>query len=231
MKKIHFIKIIILVVIIFVSANCTKEAPATGYSPGTSTTNPQPPIPPNRPPVANAGLDFTGKLYSNEMSLRGNAYDPDMGNTLSITWTKIAGQACTIVSPQSRTTSVTNLLVGEYQFELLALDNYGATHRDTVNVKITGIEPITRPVNFFNLSWACPMGCGIPIYDIYKYIPSNTPICVFIKLVNTATWHEALPISQYSGNSPAYYYEIDSDNNIFLYTDYADINIDVRILF
>ncbi len=233
MKKIHFFQIIILVVIVIVSANCTKEAPATGYSTGTGTTNPPPP-PPNRPPVANAGLDFTGKLYSNDLTLRGKAYDPDMGNTLTTTWTKIAGQACTIVSPQSRTTSVTNLLVGEYQFELLAIDNYGATDRDTVNVKITSIEPITSPVNVFNLSWTCPMGCSIPIYDIYKHLPLNTPIRVFIKFVNSATWHEAVPISQYSTNNPVYYYSVDNDNEktIWLYTDTDEnINVDVRILF
>ena len=231
MKKIHFFQIIILSVIVFVNAGCTKEAPATGYSTGTGTGTTNPP-PPNRPPVANSGLDFTGKLYSNDITLRGKAYDPDMGNTLSITWTKIAGQACTIVSPQSRTTSVTNLLVGEYQFELSVRDNYGATHRDTVNVKITSIEPITSPVNIFNLSWSCPFGCSILIYDIYKYMPSNMPIRVFIKFVTSATWQEAVPMSQYSTNNRVYYYEVDPEKTIWLYTDADEnINVDVRILF
>ena len=234
MKKIHFLKIIILVVIVIVSANCTKEVPATGYSTGTGTTNPPPPPPPpsNRPPVANAGVDFAGKLYSNDITLRGSAYDPDFGNTLSITWTKIAGSGCNIVSPNSRTTSVTGLLVGEYQFELLAIDNYGATHRDTINVKITSIEPITSPVTVFNLSWSCPMGCSIPVYDIYKHLPLNTPIRVFIKFANSATWHEAVPMSQYSTNNQVYYYDVDTEKNIWLYTDSDEnINVDVRILF
>ena len=220
----------IAAVILSCGLSCKKDLPVRDSAITNITINPPPP---NRPPVANAGVDFTGKLYSNDMTLRGNAYDPDMGNTLSITWTKIAGSVCNIVSPLSRTTSVTGLLVGEYQFELLVSDNHGATHRDTVNVKITSIEPITSPVNIFNLSWRCAMGCGIPIYDIYKHIPLNTPIRVFIKFVTSATWHEVVPMSQYSTNNPVYYYEVDPEKTIWLCTDDADenINVDVRILF
>ena len=51
MKTIHFFKISILIVVI-VSTNCTKEAPATGTSSGTGTINPPPP-PINTPPTAN----------------------------------------------------------------------------------------------------------------------------------------------------------------------------------
>jgi hypothetical protein len=228
-KKIHFLHIIIIVGIA-VSAGCKKESPATGS--GSVNSNPPPP-PPNRPPIVNAGVDYTVKLYSTEMTLKGNAYDQDMGDTLTTTWTRIAGPACTFVSPQNLTTYVANLLVGEYQFELFARDKFGATDRDTVVVRISSIEQITSPVTIYNLSWGCPMGCSIPIYDIYKNIPSNRPIRVFLKFVNQASWHESAPISQYSPNSQTYYYDFNNDDKIiWLYTDLdMNINVDVRIEF
>ncbi|OSZ73571.1 hypothetical protein CAP36_16260 [Chitinophagaceae bacterium IBVUCB2] len=230
MKRFYFVLFFAGVMILLVSPGCSKELPASGSGINTVTNHPPPP-PPNRPPVALAGPDFTGTLYSNDMKLRGHAYDQDMDNTLTTNWTQIAGAPCTIVSPQSRTTVVTNLLVGEYQFELLARDNHGATNTDKIVVKINSIEPITSPVNIFNLSWTCPMGCSIPIYNIYSHIPPNAPIRVFIKFVNSAIWHEAVPMSQYSPSN-SIYYEIDTENSIWLYTDVdVNINVDVRILF
>ncbi len=232
MKKIMLLACFSGLMILFVGTGCTKELPGTGAG---IIINPPPdiinPPPANHPPVANAGIDFTGILYSPEMTLRGIANDQD-GNLLSTTWTKIAGPACNIISPQNLTTPVTNLSVGDYQFELLVKDSQAATGRDTVAVKITSIEQITSPVNLFNLGWSCPMGCTIPIYNIYSHLPSNTPIRVFLKFVNAATWHEAAPISQYLPNNLSYYYEVDAQNTILLYTDYdMNTNVDVRITF
>ena len=85
MKKIHSFTIIILLVIVFVSAGCKKELPAIGS--GTVPINQlPPPPPPNRPPVANAGVDFSIVLLNNDMILRGQATDPVMWNTLSSSW-------------------------------------------------------------------------------------------------------------------------------------------------
>lgn len=228
MKRVYFLLYFAGMMLLVVNTACNKQAPAIGS--GSIPINPPPP--PNRPPIAIAGLDFTGILYSNSITLWGNAYNTDIGDTVLTTWSKIAGPPCTIVSPQQLITKVTNLLVGEYQFELLASDKYGATDRDTVAIKIISIEPITSPVDIFNLSWIYPMGCSIYIYDIYSNILSNTPLRVFIKFVNQAVWQEALPMSQYSTNTLTYYYDIDGNDKIVLYTDLeVNTNVDVKILF
>lgn len=239
MKKIHFFQIIILSVIVFVSAGCKKESPATGSGITSVTINLPPP---NRPPVANAGFDFTGKLYINEMTLSGAAYDPDIGDTITTTWTKITGPACSIISsqvitvlnPQQRivyvTTLVTNLLMGEYKFELLVRDNRGAIHRDTVAVKINSIEPISSPVNLYNLRLDDGFSYVVGIDDIYPYIPSNRPIRIFLMERLEAVWHEAVPYSQYPLGNTRYYYAI-INNTIYLSSDNPSPNTDVKIVF
>lgn len=239
MKKKYFIVFFAGVFILFINTSCTKDAPATSSGSVTVTVNPPPP---NRPPVANAGVDFSIVLLNNDMILRGQATDPVMGNTLSSSWTKIAGPACTIVSPQSLTTTVSNLLEGEYQFELLVINNQGLTGRDTVTVRTVNVGSLTNFVNFFNLRWYCPMGCTIEIDNIFSQIPPNRPIRVLIKSINQVVWHEVIPISQYSLNN-LYYYGFNSNNiygfnsnnsntTFWMYSDYGDNNFfDVRIMF
>ncbi len=221
MKRVYFLVCFAGVMILFVNTGCKKESPVIGSG--------------NRPPIADAGFDFAVELISNEMTLSGQATDPGNRNGLSSTWTKIAGPACTIVSPQSLTTRVSNLTAGEYQFELLVSDNHGATDRDTVVVKTFtftfNIGSLSNQVNFFNLSWMCPMGCTISISNIFSYIPPNSPIRVFIKGVNQAGWQEAIPISQYGSLNSIYYYEF-YNNRFVVYTEVdAYINADVRIFF
>ncbi len=218
------------VMILFVSTGCKKQ-PLVARS-GTTYFYPTSP-PPNRPPISNAGPDFLAALISNEITLKGKATDPDKGDTISYTWTKITGPACTIVSPQSLTTTVSNLIQGEYQFELLVSDNHGAINRDTVLVKCSSITSFTNQANFLNLRWTCPMGCTVSISDIYSNLPSNTPFRVFLKFVNQAGWFEAIPISRYSNDdSLDYYYEITSNNDFVLFTESdVSINVDVRIVF
>ena len=147
---------------------------------------------------------------------------------------KIAGPACTIVSPQSLTTTVSNLLEGEYQFELLVINNQGLTGRDTVTVRTVNVGSLTNLVNFFNLRWFCPMGCRTEIDNIFSQIPPNRPIRVLIKYINQAVWHEVIPISQYS-LSNLYYFGFNSNNSnttFWMYSDYGENNFfDVRIMF
>ena len=129
------------------------------------------------------------------------------------------------------TTLVTNLLVGEYKFELLARDNRGAIHRDTVAVKINSIEPISSPVNLYNLRWMYgSFGYEVGINDIYPYIPSNRPIRIFLMGTFESDWHEAVPNSQYPLSNTRYYYSI-SNNTIGLYSDNPSAYTDVKIVF
>ena len=59
-----------------------------------------------------------------------------MESIVSYQWTKIAGPACTIVSPSQAQTAVNNMVQGVYQFQLTVTDNLGATGRDTVVVTV-----------------------------------------------------------------------------------------------
>ncbi|OSZ73569.1 hypothetical protein CAP36_16250 [Chitinophagaceae bacterium IBVUCB2] len=199
MKKIFSFKIILLLAIVFVSTNCSKEAPATGTVPFV------PPPPPNRPPLVNAGNDFSVGLFNNYITLTGHATDPDKNSTLSFIWTKIAGPACTIISPQSLTTEVTNLLEGEYLFELVASDTYGATDKDTVVVKT--IRLLDRQVVFYNLTWIFPWYNAIEIPHFYSFIPTgNTPFRIYIQRDSNPGWIEVDPIAYTTTSGPYEYF-------------------------
>jgi hypothetical protein len=118
---------------------------------------------PNLAPIANAGPDKTITLPVNTASLNGSGNDPD-GSITAYLWTKIAGPAGTIVSPNSAATSLTGLVQGIYRFELRVTDNNGAFGRDTVQVTVNpdpNIAPsanagsdllITLPVNTVSLN-------------------------------------------------------------------------------
>jgi len=229
MEKVYQFRILLFVVILFVNVNCKKDDPFSNTR--NIVIPPAPPPPPNRAPEAYAGLDFSVGLFSNDMTLIGKVTDPDMGNTLSSSWTKISGPACSIASPQSPSTQVSNLVEGEYQFELLVSDNYGATDRDTVIVKAVRVISLANQVNFSNLSWNCPFGCTIEIDNFFSQISPNTPIRIFIQLDSQIGWYEAVPISQYSFFSTIYYYGFYGDR-LSVYTESdASGKASIKVLF
>ena len=89
----------------------------------------------NAPPTANAGTDQSITLPTSTVTLSGSGTDPD-GTISAYNWTKISGPAATIVSPNSKTTSVTGLLQGIYKFQLTVTDNKSATGKDTMQVTV-----------------------------------------------------------------------------------------------
>ncbi|RTL56302.1 MAG: hypothetical protein EKK37_17685 [Sphingobacteriales bacterium] len=90
----------------------------------------------NKPPIANAGPDITITLPANTVTLAGSGTDPD-GTIVSYLWTKIAGPAqFTISTPTAATTTVTNLVQGQYSFQLTVTDNAGFPGYDTVLVTV-----------------------------------------------------------------------------------------------
>lgn len=87
----------------------------------------------NRPPVADAGLDKIVTLPKDSIVLDGsNSFDRD-GIIISYKWIKISGPVSPyILQADSAKTSVKNLLMGVYQFELTVMDNGGLSAKDTV---------------------------------------------------------------------------------------------------
>jgi hypothetical protein len=104
------------------------------------------PSQPNRSPVANAGPDQVIFLPSNSTLLDGMAStDPD-NNIISYKWSKIAGPSPgVIVSNTSVQTQVTNLMKGNYDFELEVRDAGGLYSKDTMQVIVAEIEHSNRP--------------------------------------------------------------------------------------
>jgi N-acetylneuraminic acid mutarotase len=91
----------------------------------------------NRPPVAHAGADQDITLPTNSGTLDGHgSTDPD-NNITSYAWTKISGPLLVNINNANAVqTQVTNLVQGNYQFELKVTDAGGLFSRDTVQVNV-----------------------------------------------------------------------------------------------
>jgi len=100
----------------------------------------------NKLPVANAGYDITIVLPLDSILLDGSASkDPD-GSIVSYQWSAISGPASFyIVSSQTISTVVKNLVQGTYRFELKVTDNSGSADRDTIMVIVNDAVVINYP--------------------------------------------------------------------------------------
>jgi hypothetical protein len=99
---------------------------------------------PNRAPVANAGADITLTWPTNSTTLNGSgSSDPDGNNTITYSWSKVAGPGQFILgNANASTTSLENLVGGEYTFVLIVTDNYNISDKDTV--KVTVVMPANQ---------------------------------------------------------------------------------------
>lgn len=93
------------------------------------------PIPPNDPPVADAGPDVNITLPITTATLVGSGTDSD-GTIASYQWKKLSGTGSTIVSPTASTTDITGLSAGTYTFELTVTDNKNVKGSDQVTVNV-----------------------------------------------------------------------------------------------
>ena len=91
----------------------------------------------NHAPIANAGKDTLIFLPANSVTLDGTAStDPD-NNITGYLWTKISGPSIfNINNSGSAKTQVSNLVEGNYAFELKVTDAGGLFSRDTVRVNV-----------------------------------------------------------------------------------------------
>jgi N-acetylneuraminic acid mutarotase len=95
------------------------------------------PITNNRRPIANAGADQTIVLPTNSVLLDGHgSTDPD-NNITSYAWTKLSGPpSFNINTVNAVQTQVTNLVQGNYQFELTVTDAGGLFSKDTAQINV-----------------------------------------------------------------------------------------------
>lgn len=93
---------------------------------------------PNIPPITEAGPD-QAVIYPEADLVGNNSYDPD-GTVVSYHWTKVAGPAVfTLSDPDAPNPTVTDLLIGNYEFELETTDNAGAKTTDRVLINATAV--------------------------------------------------------------------------------------------
>lgn len=121
--------LVAVLLVAILSLNCKKETPCENCN----SSNVQP----NRPPVAKAGPDQVITLPVNTVTLDATgSSDPD-NNITGYAWTKISGPVLHTFSHSGLAqTQVTNLVQGEYLFELKVTDARGLTGWDTVMVTV-----------------------------------------------------------------------------------------------
>jgi ribosomal protein L14 len=125
----------------------TDNSGATDEDTIMVTVNPAP-LPPNIPPVANAGNDTTVTLPSNGVQLSGAASsDPD-GGIVSYSWNTVSGPSgMSIVNATSVNPILVGLVAGNYVIRLTVTDNTGATGTDDVTVHVLAQQnqsPVAR---------------------------------------------------------------------------------------
>lgn len=101
----------------------------------------------NKPPKVFAGKDTTLQLTKslNSIELTGSATDSD-GVVVGYIWSQVSGPDGTvIISPGSATTFVKGLESGNYVFQLMAVDNKGATGLNSVSVNV--LAPTVFTIN------------------------------------------------------------------------------------
>jgi hypothetical protein len=83
-------------------------------------------IQPNQPPVANAGNNQTITAPVSSVSLNGgSSFDPD-GTISAFSWKQISGpSASAIAGGNTSTATASQLVAGQYIFELAVTDNNG----------------------------------------------------------------------------------------------------------
>lgn len=131
----HMKNILLITWIVLIGLSCSKNSPAPiPQRGGGNNDNPKP----NRPPIANAGINQEIFLPANTTVLIGSgSFDPDFNITRYI-WTKISGpDSAIIVSSTAIQTTLNHLKEGIYIFELSVTDAEGLTGKDTVEIKVS----------------------------------------------------------------------------------------------
>jgi hypothetical protein len=89
---------------------------------------------------ADAGTDISLVLPTNSTILKGSAN----GTLASYTWSLVSGPGqFTIVTPNNPSTTISNLAIGTYTFQLKVVNSVGDSALALVNVTETGVLPVT----------------------------------------------------------------------------------------
>jgi hypothetical protein len=128
----NFLCYVVALLIALFSNSCHKESMSAGSN-GSKHA-----------PVANAGLDQEIVLPQNTVVLDGTeSTDPD-NDIIDYKWTKISGPASFSISPvagKKEEATVSNLIEGDYAFELEVKDSTGLSSKDTTRISVLPAPP------------------------------------------------------------------------------------------
>ncbi|MCB0494722.1 MAG: tandem-95 repeat protein [Cyclobacteriaceae bacterium] len=110
----------------------TDDDGATAFDEMTLTVSS---APLNQNPVANAGPDISFSLPQSGVTINGSATDAD-GVIVKYVWSKISGPSATLSGDQTSQLVVSNMVEGNYVFQLLVRDEDGAPGTDQVAVTV-----------------------------------------------------------------------------------------------
>lgn len=97
----------------------------------------------NKVPVADAGPAQTTQLPDNSVTLTGTGTDAD-GTIVGYLWSMVTGPNIPHIHEEgSPTTLISGLITGTYIFQLMVVDEDGATGLDTVSVVVTPATAVT----------------------------------------------------------------------------------------
>lgn len=145
----------------------TDNQGATGFDEVTITVNSAI----NQNPTADAGSDQVLTWPTNSTTVNGGGTDPD-GSIVAYNWTKVSGPASySITNPNSATTTITNLVIGVYQFQLLVADNSGGTATDVIQITVNNGSASIQ----FNAPTLTQTYTGFALIPTATTIPAGLP--------------------------------------------------------
>jgi hypothetical protein len=94
----------------------------------------------NQVPIADAGSPLIVQLPESSVTVTGTGTDND-GKIVSYLWSEVSGPNVPVIeNAGSASTLITGLQAGDYLFQLMVVDNEGATGMDTVSIRVTSAD-------------------------------------------------------------------------------------------
>ena len=219
-------------------AGCKKD-PQTSTTYRTPPTPPlPPPLPPPPPPTGTYPLVINYQnMHDQWISVKADSVELTASSSSyvsvsSFRWRKVSGPGNPLIVDTTKlSTQVRNLQVGEYTFEVTAMNT---VRSQTASVRIYVLNPMTTGLVFKNFDWLCPVGCGSQtINKIYSLVPSGKPLQVFIKYVDSPNWIPVEPMTPTSYDDNKIYWIIDTKSNFYLYANWPreGVKYDIKIEF
>jgi gliding motility-associated-like protein len=131
----------------------------------------------NLPPFVDAGSDI--KIFLPQNTLIINALASDDGVITSYLWSKLSGPTVTLINPSEQNLSLSNLVLGDYTFQLTVTDNNQASVFDIVKVSVLPAnfappvvdagsdQTLTLPVNQTTLTGAASSPTGTIVSTVW----------------------------------------------------------------